>query len=70
MNKQIMTKQRAMSEAVSLASQGVRKASAALRERMDVVKEKMEKETGKSPSWLELVKKCHQEDVDLCERYW
>ncbi|XP_070000799.1 uncharacterized protein [Penaeus vannamei] len=53
-----------------LCAHGVRKASAALRERMDVVKEKMEKETGKSPSWLELVKKCHQEDVDLCERYW
>nr|BAS67018.1 aldehyde oxidase [Penaeus japonicus]BBC28100.1 aldehyde oxidase [Penaeus japonicus] len=53
-----------------LCAHGVRKASAALRERMDVVKEKIEKETGKSPTWLELVKKCHGEDVDLCERYW
>lgn len=53
-----------------LCAHGVKIASTALRQRMDVIKEKMKSETGKDPSWLELVKKCHAEDVDLSERYW
>lgn len=50
--------------------QGVRVASTALKQRMDVVKEKFKKEFGREPSWLELVKLCHAQDVDLSERYW
>lgn len=50
--------------------QGVKVASTALRERIDVVRKKVKSETGKDPTWLELIKKCHAVDVDLCERYW
>lgn len=50
--------------------QGVREACAALKQRMDFVKEKVKKESGREPNWLELVKHCHAQDVDLCERYW
>ncbi|XP_063888909.1 uncharacterized protein LOC135115838 isoform X1 [Scylla paramamosain] len=53
-----------------LCAHGVRKASLALKERMDVEKEKIKKDTGKEPTWLELVQHCFSHDVDLCERYW
>ncbi|KAK7081739.1 hypothetical protein SK128_005861 [Halocaridina rubra] len=53
-----------------LCSHGVRQAAIALRLRLDVVREKMKKETGKDPTWVELVQKASAEDVDLCERYW
>lgn len=53
-----------------LCAHGVRVACTSLRQRLDVVKEKMKKETGKDPTWLQLVKKCHAEDVDLSQRYW
>lgn len=53
-----------------LTAHGVRVASSALKQRMDVEKEKMKKATGEEPTWLQLVKHCHANDVDLCERYW
>lgn len=45
-------------------------ACTALKQRMDIVKEKMKKESGREPNWLELVKHCYAQDVDLSERYW
>lgn len=50
--------------------QGIRVACTTLKERLDVVKEKMKKESGKEPEWLELVKQSYAQDVDLSERYW
>lgn len=53
-----------------LCAHGVRKASLTLKERMDVEKEKMKKDSGEEPTWLQLVQHCLNHDVDLCERYW
>lgn len=53
-----------------LCAHGAKVACGALITRMDVVKERMKKHSKTEPTWLELVKKCHTMDVDLCERYW
>lgn len=53
-----------------LCAHGARVACEALRQRIDVVKDKIKKRTGVDPTWIEVIKKCHSNDVDLCERYW
>ncbi|XP_068204134.1 uncharacterized protein [Palaemon carinicauda] len=53
-----------------LCAHGAKVACEALLTRMNVVKEKMKKNKEREPTWLELVKKCHSLDVDLCQRYW
>lgn len=53
-----------------LCAHGVKKAAAALRQRLDVVEAKMKEENGKEPTWVELVQKAFASDVDLSERYW
>ncbi|XP_068204376.1 uncharacterized protein [Palaemon carinicauda] len=53
-----------------LCAHGARKAATALRLRLDVVEAKMKEETGKDPTWIELVQKAFMSDVDLSERYW
>ncbi|XP_045620965.1 LOW QUALITY PROTEIN: uncharacterized protein [Procambarus clarkii] len=53
-----------------LCAHGAKVACEALRKRIDVVREKMKKDTGDDPSWVELIKNCHAEDIDISERYW
>nr|XP_053649189.1 uncharacterized protein LOC128700182 isoform X1 [Cherax quadricarinatus]XP_053649190.1 uncharacterized protein LOC128700182 isoform X1 [Cherax quadricarinatus]XP_053649191.1 uncharacterized protein LOC128700182 isoform X1 [Cherax quadricarinatus]XP_053649192.1 uncharacterized protein LOC128700182 isoform X1 [Cherax quadricarinatus] len=48
-----------------LCAHGAKVACEALRQRIDVVRAKM-----KNPSWVQLIRKCHKNDVDICERYW
>ncbi|XP_064107764.1 uncharacterized protein LOC135216406 [Macrobrachium nipponense] len=53
-----------------LCAHGAKVACDALFARMNAVKERMKRNTETEPTWIELVKKCHAVDVDLCERYW
>ncbi|KAK7068648.1 hypothetical protein SK128_018895, partial [Halocaridina rubra] len=53
-----------------LCAHGIKVACTSLRQRLDIVKEKIKTDTGNDPTWLELIQKAHEEDVDLSERYW
>ncbi|KAG7171465.1 Indole-3-acetaldehyde oxidase-like [Homarus americanus] len=53
-----------------LCAHGAKVVCEGLLQRINVVKEAMKKTGGKDPTWLELIKKCYTEGVDLCQRYW